>query len=67
MKNRFWNYVVNRLRNIRYALSTRSKIYIFGAIYYGNYSNWKHDPTPLLWIQYSDRRYTHAINIHYLI
>ena len=62
----FFSWLVNKIRYARYALSTHMKIYSFGAIYYGNYSNWKHDPTPLIWIQYSDRQYTHAINIHYL-
>ena len=62
----FWNFIVNKLRNIRYALSPGTRLLTFGAIYYGNYSNWKHDPTPLIWIQYSDAKYTHAINIHYL-
>lgn len=65
MANLF-SWIVGKLRNIRYALSTRAKVYIFGTIVWGNYSNWKHDPVPLAWIQYSDRRITHAINIHYL-
>jgi len=47
-------------------MSTRMKLLTFGAIYYGNYSNWKHDPSPLIWVQYSDKQYTHGINIHYL-
>ena len=42
------------------------KIYSFGAIYYGSYINWKHDPRPLIWIQYSNQIHTHALNIHYL-
>jgi hypothetical protein len=62
----FFSWIVNKLRYARFAMSSRMKILSFGAIYYGNYSNWKHDPTPLIWIQYSDRKYTHAINIHYL-
>jgi len=65
MANLF-SWLVNKIRYARFALSTRMKILTFGAIYYGNYSNWKHDPTPLIWIQYSDRQYTHGINIHYL-
>jgi len=62
----FWNWIVSKVRNIRYALSPRTRLLTFGAIYYGNYSNWKHDPTPLIWCQYSDAKYTHGINIHYL-
>jgi hypothetical protein len=62
----FWQWIVNKIRLRRYALSTNVKLLTFGAIYYGNYSNWKHDMHPLIWIQYSDPLHTHAINIHYL-
>jgi hypothetical protein len=62
----FFSWLVNRLRGLRYAISPRMRMLTFGAIYYGNYSNWKHDPTPLIWCQYSDQKYTHGINIHYL-
>jgi len=66
MASRFWEFIVSRIRNIRYALNPRIKMLTFGAIYYGNYSNWKHDPTPLIWCQYSGPKHTHGINIHYL-
>jgi len=62
----FFNWLVNKIRFVRYALSTRTKLLTFGAIYSGSYLNWKHDPTPLIWVQYSDARLTHGINIHYL-
>jgi len=62
----FFSWIVNKIRYARFALSSRTKMLTFGAIYYGNYSNYKNDPTPLIWIQYSGPKHTHAINIHYL-
>lgn len=62
----FWSWIVNKLRGIRYALNPRLRLLTFGAIYSGPYSNWRHDPVPLLWVQYSGQQITHAINIHYL-
>lgn len=63
---RFWSWLVNKFRYRRLSVSTNIKMLAFGGIYYGNYSNYKNDPTPLIWVQYSDARYTHGINIHYL-
>lgn len=37
-----------------------------GRIYKCVYTNYKHDPRPLLFIFYSDAFYTHGININYL-
>lgn len=37
-----------------------------GRIYKCVYSNYKHDPRPLVFILYSDAFYTHGININYL-
>jgi hypothetical protein len=37
-----------------------------GRVYKCIYSNWKHDPRPLVFILGSDAFYTHGINIHYL-
>ena len=37
-----------------------------GRVYKCIYSNWKHDPRPLLFILGSDAFYTHGINVHYL-
>jgi len=64
----FYSWLVNTIRNRRYSYSSllSPRLYTFGAIYYGVYKNWKHDPNPLIWIQYSDQRYTHAINMNYL-
>lgn len=63
------NWLLSKLRRRRYSVSTgqlnRNKIY-FGTIIKMHYSNWKHDPDPLIWVQYSDRKYTHGINLNYL-
>lgn len=34
---------------------------------YSQYNNFHHDPSPLIFILYSDTMKTHALNIHYLI
>jgi hypothetical protein len=61
-----YNWLVNKIRGVRYALTIGSRTYAFGAVYAGTYANWKHDPNPVLWIQYSDQKYTHGINVKYL-
>jgi hypothetical protein len=61
-----YNYLVNKIRGIRYALSVGSRNYAFGAIYYGTYANWKNTPSPTIWVQYSGPKYTHGIAIQYL-
>lgn len=38
----------------------------FGDLVLMRYSNWKHDAVPLAFILYSDARYTHGLNSHYL-
>jgi len=63
---KFYSWLVNKLRHRRFSMSTQMKLLTFGAIYYGDYANWKHDPKPLIWVQYSGPEHTHAINIHYL-
>jgi hypothetical protein len=62
-----FNWLVNKLRRIRYASqpSGPSRLY-FGTIVKMHYSNWKHDPDPLIWVQYSNAKYTHGINLNYL-
>jgi len=64
----FYSWLITRLRNRRYSYSGlfSPRLYTFGAIYEGTYKNWKHDPTPMIWIMYSDAKYTHGINLHYL-
>jgi len=63
---RFWNWIMNKIRFSRFALSSRVKMLTFGAIYQGSYSNWKHDPNPQIFVMYSGPKYTHGINLHYM-
>jgi len=63
---KFWSWIVNKIRFSRFALSGRVKMLTFGAIYQGNYSNWKHDPNPQIFVMYSGPKYTHAIQLHYM-
>lgn len=37
-----------------------------GRVYKCVYTNYKHDPRPLLFVLYSDAFYTHGINVNYL-
>ena len=62
----FYSWIVDSLRNRRFSLNPFAKTYTFGGIYQGVYKNWKTDPTPIAWIQYSNAKYTHAINLNYL-
>lgn len=65
MIGKFWNSIVSKIRLGRFALSTNVKLLTFGAIYLGSYSNYKHDPQPLIFCMYSGPKYTHGLNIHY--
>lgn len=62
----FYNHLINKLRFARYAVSSNVHLLSFGAIYACSYANWKHDPQPLIFCMYSDSKYTHAVNLHYL-
>lgn len=64
--SRFFQWIVNKIRFSRFALTGRVKLLTFGAIYQGSYSNWKHDPNPQIFVMYSGPRYTHGINLHYM-
>lgn len=64
--NPLFSRIISKLRRIRFSRSPRSKLLAFGAIYLGTYTNFKHDRTPLIWVQWSDETYTHGINLHYL-
>lgn len=64
--NPLFSRIVSKLRGIRYSIAPKTRILTFGAIYLGPYTNFKHDRTPLIWIQWSDEKYTHGINLHYL-
>lgn len=68
MGNRFYDYILNKLRGIRYSVFTgfATKTYVFGSIVNGSYRNYKRDPNPLVFVMYSDGKYTHGINLHYL-
>jgi len=61
-----YSWLVNKLRFRRFSMSARTRLLTFGAIYTTTYTNWRHDPRPMIWVQYSGPKYTHAINIHYL-
>jgi len=65
MANNFYGWLVGKLKYKRFS-SGQMKLLTFGAIYQGPYSNWKHDPTPMIWVQWSDPNITHGINCHYL-
>jgi hypothetical protein len=69
------NWLLTRLRNRRFAMTrTGGRSLIFGTIYTMRYRNWKHDPSPLIFVMYSGPRtfvhvsghYTDGINLHYL-
>lgn len=66
MANPLYNNLINKLRKTQFSQSSGTKLLTFGAIYLGSYTNYKHDPKPLIWIQWSDKQYTHGINLHYL-
>ncbi len=64
--NPLFSRIISKLRKIRFSLAPKARLLTFGAIYLGTYTNFKHDRTPLIWIQWSDEKYTHGINLHYL-
>lgn len=59
------SWLVNRLRFRRLSLSGARTFHQF-AIYYGDYSNWKNTPKPVVFIMYSGDRYTHGLAIQYM-
>lgn len=64
--NPLFSRIISKLRGIRFSISPKTRLLTFGAIYLGPYTNFKHDRTPLIWVQWSDMKYTHGINLHYL-
>lgn len=75
MANKFYSWLLNRLRGIRFSSVTgtgySSKNYIFGTIVNGSYRNFKKDPKPLVFVMWCGRGangnyHTHGINLHYL-
>lgn len=65
-QKRFYNWLVNKIRQRRFALTPSNKIYTQFGFFFGTYSNWKHDPSPLIFIMYSNPQHTHALNTHYM-
>lgn len=64
------NWVFNRLRTVRSRFAYMANR-AFGMMYYGTivhmtYLNYKHDPTPMIFVMYSGLKYTHGLNIHYM-
>lgn len=64
------SWVVNRVRTLGSRFSYMASR-AFGTLYYGTmvsftYLNFKHDPTPMIFVMYSGMRYTHGINLHYM-
>lgn len=67
----FYSFLVAKIRNIRYSITNgqSTTIYSFGAVYNGPYIQTMtqiHDPNPLIFCMWSDTKYTHGLNIHYL-
>lgn len=63
---RFLSWIVNKLRFKRFALSGRIKRLEQFSFCQGTYTNWKHDPRPLIFIMYSGDQYTHGLNCNYM-
>lgn len=45
---------------------TDKKVWLSGLLIQFAYSNYHHDPHPICVVLYSDRRYTHALNVSYM-
>lgn len=73
--NSLYQAILNRIRRIPKAPTfprpavSRGQVIPFatGRIYKCMYTNYKHDPRPLVFIFSSDFFYTHGINVNYLI
>lgn len=60
---------INRIKQFGAATGIVKNAY--RVMYYGtfneiSYSNFKHDPRPLIFVMYSGTAYTHGLNIHYM-
>lgn len=64
------NWITHRIQNFgnRFAatFNNQYRVMYYGCIYKMQYSNYKHDPSPLILVLYSGIRYTHALNLNYL-
>ena len=69
MGSRLATWMIAKLRNRRKSVKFRRtlRLFSFGAIYHGTYSNYKNDRVPLIFAMYSNDMYTHAININHLL
>lgn len=70
-----FSWLVSKLRQSRFAVTTNSRQLIFGGIYKFNYMQYNKDPAPLVFVLYSGpqrlksgvtNHYTHGINLNYL-
>jgi hypothetical protein len=82
MANEFYNNLINQFRGIRTSIQNRlyasplgggHAYYTFGTIVSGSYLNYKHDPTPTIFVMhggeaasYGQKHYVHGLNTHYL-
>jgi hypothetical protein len=63
--NVLYNALVQTLRK-QYGANSRVVPFALGRVYECAYRNWKHDPSPLVFIVGSDAFHTIGINIHYV-
>lgn len=64
------SWILNRIRQFGNRFSgtfgNSYRVMYAGTIVKMTYSNYKHDPNPLIFVLYSGIRYTHALNLNYL-
>lgn len=64
------NWIITRIRNFgnRFSgiFSNKYPIIYTGTVVKMTYTNYKHDPNPLILVLYSGVRYVHALNLNYL-
>lgn len=64
------NWILGRIRQFGNRFSgtfgNSYRVMYAGTIVKMAYSNYKHDPNPLIFVLYSGIRYTHALNLNYL-
>ena len=61
----FYSWLISKLRGKRLGVNPYMKLLAWGAIYSSHYSNFKHDPRPLIFVMWCDENITHGLNIHY--
>ena len=64
------SWVLNRIRNfgVRFSATFGNayRVMYAGTIVKMNYTNYKHDPSPLIFVLYSGIKYTDGLNLNYL-